>query len=95
MKNKPAIALLGALSLVRLIILGGEAAPAFLIGDILSKALRQGWIAIAGTIGALGSFFSGSTTTSNLTFGAVQQIAAQEIGVSVTAMLALQVCSCL
>jgi lactate permease len=38
----------------------------------------------------LGSFFSGSTTVSNLTFGGIQLIAAQNIGVSHTSMLALQ-----
>ena len=38
----------------------------------------------------LGSFFSGSTTVSNLTFGGIQQIAATNLGVSQTAMLALQ-----
>lgn len=38
----------------------------------------------------LGSFFSGSTTVSNLTFGGIQLIAAKNIGVSHTAMLALQ-----
>jgi lactate permease len=45
---------------------------------------------ISPLLGALGSFFSGSTTVSNLTFGPIQQIAAERIGTSVTAMLALQ-----
>merc|ERR1712113_848355 len=52
--------------------------------------MGSGWIAIAAFVGALGSFFRGSTTLSNLTFGAIQKIAALKSGTSVTAMLALQ-----
>ena len=87
----PAIALAGALTLVQLMTTGDEAAPASIIGIVLSDALKGGWITIAGSIGALGSFFSGSTTVSNLTFGSVQKLAAENIGKSVNAMLALQV----
>ena len=47
-------------------------------------------MAISPLVGVLGSFFSGSTTVSNLTFGEIQRIAAEEIGISVNAMLALQ-----
>ncbi|KAL7528685.1 hypothetical protein ACHAWF_002665 [Thalassiosira exigua] len=89
--KSPAIALAGALTLVQLMTTGDEAAPASIIGIILSDAFEGGWIAISASIGALGSFFSGSTTVSNLTFGSVQQIAADAIGVNVNAMLALQV----
>jgi L-lactate permease len=86
----PAIALMGALVLVQLMINSGKAAPANIIGVVLSDALKGGFIAISAFLGALGSFFSGSTTVSNLTFGAIQLIAAQNIGTSETAMLALQ-----
>ena len=89
--KNPAIALAGALTLVQLMITGDDASPAAIIGVTLSNALKGGWIAIAASIGALGSFFSGSTTVSNLTFGSVQQIAAEMIGVNINAMLALQV----
>ena len=89
--KNPAVALAGALTLVQLMITGNEAAPASIIGLILSDVFKGGWIVIAGAIGALGSFFSGSTTVSNLTFGSVQQIAAEQIGVNSNAMLALQV----
>jgi len=89
--KNPAVALAGALTLVQLMITGEEAAPASIIGIVLSEAFQGGWIAIAASIGALGSFFSGSTTVSNLTFGSVQEIAAEQIGVNVNAMLALQV----
>jgi L-lactate permease len=89
LKN-PAVALMGALVLVQLMIRGGAATPAKLIGKTLSEAFGGGWIAIVAFIGALGSFFSGSTTISNLTFGGIQLIAAESIGTSSTAMLALQ-----
>ena len=89
--KSPAIALAGALTLVQLMITGEDASPAAIIGIVLSDALKGGWIVIAASIGALGSFFSGSTTVSNLTFGSVQQIAAETIGTNVNAMLALQV----
>ena len=87
----PAIALAGALTLVQLMITGDDASPAAIIGITLSSALKGGWIAIAASIGALGSFFSGSTTVSNLTFGSVQKIAAESTETNVNAMLALQV----
>jgi len=89
--KSPAIALAGALTLVQLMVTGDETAPATIIGTVLSTTLKGGWIAISASIGALGSFFSGSTTVSNLTFGSVQQIAAEMINVNVNAMLALQV----
>merc|ERR1712032_498107 len=75
---------------VSLMTKGAESAPASIIGIILSDALKAGWIVFAGSIGALGSFFSGSTTVSNLTFGGVQQIAAETIGISTNAILAVQ-----
>jgi lactate permease len=88
----PAKALFGALVLVELLLQDGPAAPAAIIGGILSDAFKGGWIAVAAFIGALGSFFSGSTTISNLTFGEIQEIAAQNIGISVTSLLAIQAC---
>ena len=88
--HKPAIALMGALTLVKLLVNRGEASPAHIIGTVLSDAFQEGWIVIACFVGALGSFFSGSTTVSNLTFGGIQLIAAENIGTSSTAMLALQ-----
>lgn len=88
--RNPAIALLGALTLVKLLLNGGTASPAYLIGTNLSDALQQGWVVVACFLGMLGSFFSGSTTVSNLTFGGIQLIAAQNLGVNPTALLALQ-----
>jgi L-lactate permease len=77
--------------MVQLIRAGGPGSPAFIIGYYLSRALSRGFLAISGCLGALGSFFSGSTTVSNLTFGDIQKIAAEEVGVPVTGMLAVQV----
>jgi lactate permease len=48
------------------------------------------WIYVAGFLGALGSFFAGSATISNLTFGPIQLRIAQDLGVSPTTMLAVQ-----
>eukprot|EP00529_Nitzschia_sp_RCC80_P015947 CAMPEP_0113446620 /NCGR_PEP_ID=MMETSP0014_2-20120614/3806_1 /TAXON_ID=2857 /ORGANISM="Nitzschia sp." /LENGTH=712 /DNA_ID=CAMNT_0000337729 /DNA_START=156 /DNA_END=2294 /DNA_ORIENTATION=+ /assembly_acc=CAM_ASM_000159 len=86
----PFIALLGALSLVQLLIKIDTEAPAYILGTVLADWFRQGFVVIAPLLGALGSFFSGSTTVSNLTFGAIHVIAAESIGVSTTSMLALQ-----
>jgi lactate permease len=90
----PAVALIGALTLVELI-RGADrdrAAPATLIGVNVASGLSYGFILFSAAIGALGSFFSGSTTISNLTFGAVQQIAAKTLGLHWPTMVALQVC---
>ncbi|KAG7358770.1 L-lactate permease [Nitzschia inconspicua] len=86
----PLIALLGALALVQLLLKVSTEAPAYILGTILAQWFRQGFVVIAPLLGALGSFFSGSTTVSNLTFGTIQVIAAESIGVSKTSMLALQ-----
>jgi len=86
----PAVALFGALVLVQLLIQEDTAAPAFILGTILADWFKQGFVVISPLLGALGSFFSGSTTVSNLTFADVQDIAAETIGVSTTSMLALQ-----
>jgi len=39
-----------------------------------------GWVALTVFLGALGAFFAGSTTVSNLTFGSVQLAAAENLG---------------
>lgn len=89
LKN-PAIALLGALVLVQLMIQTEAEAPANILGNVLADWFKQGFIVISPLLGSLGSFFSGSTTVSNLTFGEIQKIAADSIGTSKTTMLALQ-----
>jgi L-lactate permease len=89
LKN-PAVALLGALVLVQLMIRTGKESPAYILGSNLASWLQEGFVVISPLLGALGSFFSGSTTVSNLTFGEIQSIAAESIGTSKTTMLALQ-----
>ena len=88
--KKPAVALLGALVLVQLMIRTGTESPAYILGTILADWFQEGFVVISPLLGALGSFFSGSTTVSNLTFGEIQSIAAESIGTSKTTMLALQ-----
>jgi len=88
--SNPAIALLGALTLVQLMIKRGPESPAYLLGVILADWLQEAFVVVSPLLGALGSFFSGSTTVSDLTFGEIQAIAARAIGVEVTSMLALQ-----
>lgn len=90
----PSKALFGALALVQLMIRGeggGGSSPAALVGIALSDWFQEGFVIVCPLLGALGSFFSGSTTVSNLTFGEIQSFAAQNIGTSRSAMLALQV----
>jgi lactate permease len=45
---------------------------------------------VASLLGALGTFFSGSNTISNLTFGAIQDSIAGNLGLNRTTILALQ-----
>lgn len=86
----PVLALFGALVFVNLLMIGGERAPAMILGRTLAKAAGDAWIYAAPLLGAVGSFFSGSTTISNLTFGPIQASIAEETGVPVPFMLALQ-----
>ncbi|CEM23179.1 unnamed protein product [Vitrella brassicaformis CCMP3155] len=88
----PIIALAGAMALVNLLRRSSEGlvSPATKIGGTLSRGLGVGWVVVAPVLGALGSFFSGSTTVSNLTFGDIQRVAAEQLGFSVSSFLALQ-----
>lgn len=88
--RNPTIALLEALILVQLMIQSGTAAPAYILGKVLSDWFQEGFVVISPLLGVLGSFFSSSTSISNLAFGSIQQIAAESVGTSVTSMLALQ-----
>ncbi|KAG5188614.1 L-lactate permease [Tribonema minus] len=75
-------ALVGALVFAELMVAGGDDSPASVAGARLAGALGKG----------LGSFFAGSSTVSNLTFGPIQAAAAGDAGFDVPAMLALQTC---
>lgn len=89
MRN-PFIALLGALVLVNLLMMGGEKAPTMQIGVALSEWFGWGWRFFAPFLGALGSFFSGSNTISNLTFAPIQDAITGRLGLERTTVLAAQ-----
>lgn len=83
-------ALLGALVFVRLMMVGGESSPVMLVGGSLAGATGAWWPYLASYLGALGSFFAGSCTVSNLTFGPIQDAIAAQRGFDRATLLALQ-----
>ncbi|MBI6550436.1 L-lactate permease [Xenorhabdus lircayensis] len=87
---KPFIALFGALVMVNMMMLGGENAPVIIIGNALATMTGESWLLFSSFLGALGSFFSGSNTVSNLTFGGIQHSIALSSGMNINLMLALQ-----
>ncbi|MDX7999302.1 L-lactate permease [Xenorhabdus sp. Reich] len=87
---KPFIALFGALVMVNMMMLGGENSPVIIIGKALATIAGDSWFLFSSFLGALGSFFSGSNTVSNLTFGGIQYSIALNNGMDVNLMLALQ-----
>jgi lactate permease len=87
---KPVIALFGALIFVQLLTIDGPRASTRILGDGLAGGTGDLWIYFAGFLGALGSFFSGSNTISNLTFGPIQLRIAQDLALPSATMLALQ-----
>lgn len=89
MRN-PVLALLGALVFVRLLMVGGEKSSVMLIGHSLAAAAGSWWQYLATYLGALGSFFAGSCTISNLTFGPIQDSIAAQMSLERTTILALQ-----
>lgn len=88
--RKPFLALLGALVMVKLMLVGGDASMVKTIGREFAALAGQNWVYFASYLGAIGAFFSGSNTVSNLTFGGIQQQIALDTGLSVTLVLALQ-----
>lgn len=88
--GKPVIALLGALAFVSLLMTGGTRSSTHLLGHSLAAVSGDAWIYFAPFLGALGSFFSGSTTISNLTFGGIQYSIAQDLSIPPAVLLALQ-----
>ena len=89
MRN-PVLALLGALVFVRLLMVGGENSPVMVIGHSLATATGGWWQYLAAYLGAVGAFFAGSNTISNLTFGPIQDSIATRMGLERTTILALQ-----
>jgi lactate permease len=88
--KKPILALLGALVMVKLMMVGGEKSSVMLIGSAFAGAIGEKWQFFASYLGALGSFFSGSATISNLTFGGIQSSIAQNLGLDRAIVLSAQ-----
>ena len=86
----PIIALVGALVMVRLLMSGGDDSMVQIIGRSFAAAAGGAWVGFAPYLGAVGSFFSGSATISNLTFGGIQASIANSLGLDLTTILALQ-----
>lgn len=88
--KKPIIALLAALVFVKLLLVDGDQALSQLIGESLANLTGGYWQYFASFLGALGSFFSGSNTVSNLTFGGIQSSIAIDLNLNLTTILAAQ-----
>ena len=61
-----------------------------MIGRTFAEITGDHWQYFAAYLGALGSFFSGSCTVSNLTFGGIQEAIANSVGLNTVKILALQ-----
>lgn len=86
----PTLSLLGALVFVNLMMMGGKHSAVTLIGDHLAAIMGSMWIYSAQFLGAVGTFFSGSNTISNLTFGGIQDAIASDLALNRTTILAMQ-----
>lgn len=86
----PAVTLVGALIMVQLMTLGAEKAQTMIIGRTFAAVMGKSWPFFAPLLGALGSFFAGSATVSNLTFAGIQDSIAHTLGFDRTSILALQ-----
>ena len=86
----PVLALLGALVLVGLLMAGEEASSVMTIGRALAYATGDSWQYFSAYLGAVGAFFAGSCTISNLTFGPIQDSIASQLNLERTTVLALQ-----
>jgi lactate permease len=86
----PTITLVGTLIMVQLMILGGDRAQTMIIGQTFAAITGGIWPFFAPVLGALGAFFAGSATVSNLTFANIQDSIARTLGFDRTSILALQ-----
>jgi lactate permease len=87
---QPGIALFGALVLVNLMMADEKKSMVMEIGNFLAATSGPYWQNMAAYLGALGSFFSGSATISNLTFGGIQYSIAEQLDLDKTVLLSLQ-----
>ena len=88
--KKPILALLGALVMVGLMRAGGEGSLVLVIGTFFADTFGGSWQFVASYLGAIGAFFSGSNTVSNLMFAGIQQSIAESANLNVTTILAMQ-----
>lgn len=88
--KNPFFALVGAIIMVNLMLVGGDNSMVKIIGKSFAAATGEYWTIFASFLGAVGAFFSGSNTVSNLTFGSVQLSTAEATGLSVSLILAVQ-----
>ncbi|MCK5197046.1 MAG: L-lactate permease, partial [Spirochaetales bacterium] len=88
--KNPAIALMAALVFVKLLMSGGEQSGTRIIGQALTVLIGSNWKFFASYLGAFGSFFAGSNTISNLTFGGIQLSMANNLGLNTPTILAMQ-----
>jgi lactate permease len=88
--RSPSVTLVGALIMVQLMTLGGDSAQTTIIGRTFATVTGKGWPFFAPVLGALGAFFAGSATVSNLTFAGIQDSIALTLGFDRTSILALQ-----
>ena len=88
--KKPIIALLGALVMVALMRAGGDGSLVVVIGGFFADLFGGSWQFVASYLGAIGAFFSGSNTVSNLIFAGIQQSIAESANLNVTTILAMQ-----
>lgn len=87
---RPLGAFLGALVFVKLLMVGADSSPATILGGGLAGFAGGAWQYAAVYLGALGSFFSGSNTVANLTFGGIQDATATQLNLNRTTILSLQ-----
>jgi lactate permease len=76
--------------MVQLMTLGGDQAQTNVIGKQFAAVMGRSWPFFAPVLGALGAFFSGSATISNLTFAGIQDAIAHTLGFEKASILALQ-----
>ncbi|SCY97031.1 L-lactate permease [Alkaliphilus peptidifermentans] len=91
-----AIALVFALAMTHVMLnsannSSGEAAMTVVMARALANIFQGVWPMIAPLVGILGAFMSGSNTTSNVLFSGLQYGVAEQIGMSRTIILGLQV----
>jgi lactate permease len=84
------VTLIGALVMVQLMTLGDDYSQTMIIGRTFANVTGTTWPFFAPMLGALGAFFTGSATISNLTFAGIQDSIARTLGFQRIAILALQ-----